>query len=205
MYKNNFELIRESGNGWQGTVSVISYVQDNTIYIPNENWIIQGANINNIPVTLNARLSAGFRRCPAQDVFPISAVADNPTTADDDNDCLSHANIVLRNVRISGQVGTLDIFSQTRTMSTQTIGNDPAPRLGGAFYYEGFGSRVIIDRAVFDHNLATSGGALMVDGRMDAQSKSAIDHQEDGVPQTQLTNVTILNSFFFKNWATWVR
>lgn len=206
MYQNNFNLTRETGDGWQGDVSVMSYVQDNSIYIPNEeNWIIHGANVNNIPVTLQARLSTGFRRCPEQGVFPISIpVADNETSADDDGDCLSQANIVLRNVRLSGQVGTLDKFSQTRTMSTATIGNDPAPRVGGAFYYEGFGSTVIIDRAVFDHNLATSGAALMVDGRMEEQSKFAMNHQESGMPGTQVTNLTIANSFFFRNWATWV-
>jgi hypothetical protein len=64
-------------------------------------------------------------------------------------------------------------------------------------FYEGFGSTLVLDRSVFDHNFATSGGVMMIDGRMEKQKLANGD-----TPQT--TEVQVSNSLFYKNWATWV-
>lgn len=183
MFNNDFTLTHADST-WEGTISVLSTVDDNTVYIPNdENWIIHGLSQNDIPTSLDARLSTGYRQPISDDdeSFPIP----------DHNRHLSHANVVLRNLRISGQVATLDKFSSSRTQSSKTVGADPASRLGGALYYEGTGSNITIDRTVFDHNFATSGACFMVDGRMELLPDDPV-------------NIQISSSFFWKNWATWV-
>ena len=192
LFGNDFTLTRQGGAGWQGTVSVLSVVDDNTIYVPlDENWIIQGANVNNIPITLDARLSTGYRHRPDDGDFPIS-------TADpDDVAYLSHANIVLRSIRVSGQVATLDKFTATRTMSNRRVGDETAARLGGVLNYDGFGSKLIFDRSVFDHNFATSGGVIMLDGRME---KQYIANRNS--PQT--TEFRVTDCLFWRNMASWV-
>ena len=195
MFDNEFTITRQGGEGWEGSIEVLSVVDDATIYIPvDENWIIQGVNSNDLPVLLDARLSSGYRQRPEPGVFPTS------TTQPNDAAYLSHANIVIRSVRISGQTATLDKFYTARTMSTRTIGDDPACRLGGAFFYEGFGSELIFDRSVFDHNLATGGGALMVDGRWEEQRRDTTER--DVAPRP--TTVKIFNCFFYENAATWM-
>ena len=89
MFDNDFTLTHEpSASSWQGSVEVVGFIQyHNTITIPNnENWIVQG-NVDpmtGLPVLLDARLSSG-------------------TTLD-----RSHANIVVRNVRLSGQIAPVD-------------------------------------------------------------------------------------------------
>ena len=192
LFDNYYTVTGQGGAGWQGTVSVVSVVDDNTIYIPvDENWIVHGINSGDVPIMLDARLSTGYRHRPDDGDFPIS------TSAPDDASYLSHANLVLRNVRISGQIATLDKMTATRTMSNRRIGSEPAARLGGALFYEGFGSKLILDRSVFDHNLATSGGVMMVDGRMEQQHIANTNS-----PQT--TEVHVSNCFFLKNWAAWV-
>jgi hypothetical protein len=80
MFDNDYTITKVI-DGWQGTVSVVSRVKDNTIHIPvQENWIIQGAIdlSSGAPVTLDARFSSG-------------------TYAD-----ISFANIVFRHFRITG-------------------------------------------------------------------------------------------------------
>jgi hypothetical protein len=191
---NSYTLTKQAGAGWQGTITVLSVVDDNTIYVPvNENWIIHGVNQDDLPVKLDARLSTGLRHRPAEGDFPIS------TAPLDDESYYSHANIVMRNLRISGQLATPDKpeFTATRTMSNRRIGAETAPRLGGALFYEGFGSKLIFDRSVFDHNFATSGGMMMVDGRMEKQFIANRD-------SPQMTEIHVLNCLLYKNYATWV-
>ena len=61
MFDNSFTLSRHLGGAdWTGTVSVVSTVEDKTIVIPpNENWILQGAEVNGVPTVLDARLKSG--------------------------------------------------------------------------------------------------------------------------------------------------
>ena len=84
MFDNDFTLVRQGGgSSWQGSVEVVGFIHyHNTITIPNdENWIVQGlvSRMSGLPSSLDGRLKSG--------------------TAVD----RSHANIVLRHLRISGQ------------------------------------------------------------------------------------------------------
>ncbi len=71
---------------------------------------------------------------------------------------LSHANIVLRHLRISGQVAPLDVNPIPRTawVAGRTSGS------GGAFEYDGGSAdhtdlvELIFIAVVFDHNAASS-------------------------------------------------
>eukprot|EP01043_Picozoa_sp_COSAG02_P039792 COSAG02_NODE_3167_length_7243_cov_11.017495_8_plen_284_part_00 len=176
MFQNNFTLQLHGASSWAGTVQLLSVVDDNTVYVPpEENWIIHGGpSASGLPVLLDTRIQMGLR----------GHVPEN-------TDTLSTGSIVLRYVRLTGQVGTLDRFIETKKYSSRKIGDDPAPRIGGAFCYEGIGGRLVFDRLVCDHNLATSGGCFMVDGRMD------VDQDLDGV------DIQMKSSFFWENWATW--
>ena len=85
--------------------------------------------------------------------------------------------------------------------------------MGGAFYYEvitaahpfgfaftiitkrsvgvqGFGAKLFFDNMLFDHNFATSGGALMIDGRYENPAGEGLE-------------ILTSNSFFFENWGAW--
>eukprot|EP01045_Picozoa_sp_COSAG04_P011205 COSAG04_NODE_715_length_10861_cov_4.115406_5_plen_500_part_00 len=88
-FANDFTLTRQPGSSWEGTVEVMGFVHyHNTITIPtNENWIVQGIvdPASGLPASLNARFKSG--------------------TAFD----RSHAGIVLRHLRISGQVAPVDV------------------------------------------------------------------------------------------------
>merc|ERR1711960_64864 len=89
MFDNEFTLTRQGGgSGWQGSVEVAGFIHyHNTITIPNdENWIVQGIvdPASGLPSSLDARFKSG------------SAVD------------RSHANIVLRHIRFTGQVAPLD-------------------------------------------------------------------------------------------------
>lgn len=121
-------------------VSVVGYVDDNSIYIPNdERWIINGHSMDGVPALLDARLATG-----------------TPTSR-------SNASIVLRHLRFSGQHGTLDPYVDKRGFSQR-----PESRMGCAFMYEGgFGAKVILDHVIYDHNggASCSGGAMMFAGR----------------------------------------
>lgn len=60
LFDNNFTLTRPAGSNWQGTVTVVSYVDDYTIRLNNHgNYIIQGTEIGGVPVALDARLQSG--------------------------------------------------------------------------------------------------------------------------------------------------
>ena len=89
MFDNEYTLTRQGGSSWQGFVEVVGFIHyHNTITIPNdENWIVQGviSPTTGLPAKLDGRLSSG--------------------TAHD----LSHANIVLRHIRFTGQVAPLDM------------------------------------------------------------------------------------------------
>eukprot|EP01045_Picozoa_sp_COSAG04_P013249 COSAG04_NODE_930_length_9363_cov_28.745898_1_plen_515_part_00 len=139
MYDNEFTLTRQGGgSAWQGSVEVAGFIHyHNTITIPNdENWIVQGIvdPMSGVPSALDGRLKSG--------------------TAVD----RSHANIVLRHLRISSQTAPIDVnpIQKSTLFAGQTAG------FGGAFEYEGGSAdpsnlvRIIFIEAVFDHNAAAS-------------------------------------------------
>ena len=106
----------------------------NTITIPNdENWIVQGRvdPVSGLPSSLDGRFKSG------------SAVD------------RSHANIVLRHLRISNQVAPLDVNPITRASHYAGQTN-----FGGAFEYDGGSSdpsnlvEIMFIEVVFDHNAA---------------------------------------------------
>merc|ERR1711969_130534 len=115
MYDNEFILTWQGGgSGWQGSVEVAGFIHyHNTITIPNdENWIVQGIvdPASGLPSSLDGRLKSG--------------------TAVD----RSHANIVLRHLRISSQIAPLDvnpIAHPVLAVAGHTAG------FGGAFEYDG--------------------------------------------------------------------
>ena len=137
MFNNEFTLIRQGGgSSWQGSVEVVGFIHyHNTITIPiDENWIVQGIvdPVSGLPSSLDGRLKSG--------------------TAVD----RSHANIVLRHLRISGQVAPLDVNPIVRP-------NIQGGRyFGGAFEYDGGSSdpdnqpTITFTEVVFDHNSAGS-------------------------------------------------
>eukprot|EP01045_Picozoa_sp_COSAG04_P009420 COSAG04_NODE_543_length_12846_cov_7.281556_5_plen_509_part_00 len=135
MFDNDFTLVRQGGAGWQGSVEVVGFIHyRNTIEIPNdESWIVQGTvDATGLPASLDGRLSSGT---------PVGP---------------SHANIVLRDIRFTGQVASVDAHPEWRMFFFPL----PDPRLGGAFQYTGGSddpanlARLIFERVVFDHNLA---------------------------------------------------
>ena len=83
MFDNTYTVGYSGGVGWQGTVEAVSWVSDNSIEIPREeNWILHGAMLDNgLPPILDARLTSGSNTWP------------------------SSASVVMRRLRISGQVG----------------------------------------------------------------------------------------------------
>lgn len=203
LFDNNFTLTRSSAgtDGWLGTIAVLGYVPDNSIYIPqDEKWIVQGGLENGIPVELNVRLASG-----------------NPVA-------LTNASVVLRYVRQSGQTGPLDVYMTGGPLdATRPFSQRPNARMGGSFYYEGgFGATVIFDHCVFDHNglfEAGSGGAAMFAGRGEeftpeqcyvGLSQDVIASKRDaGEPYPPTTSagcgtrISIKDSIFWAN-AAWV-
>ena len=81
----------------------------------------------------------------------------------------SHANIALRYVRFSGQVAPVDPAPQWLGIGMWFAGQGGS--YGGAFRYEGGSSdaanpvRLTFDHAIFDHNSASTGGAVFINGR----------------------------------------
>lgn len=150
MFDNEYTLTRQGApSSWQGSVEVVGFIDyHNTITIANsENWIVQG-NVDpatGLPVLLDARLSSGA---------PLDR---------------SHANIALRYVRFSGQVAPVDPDPQWVGRGIWFPGHGGS--YGGAFRYEGGSSdqanpvQLIFDHVIFDHNTATTGGALFINGR----------------------------------------
>ena len=129
MFDNDYTLSTVT-SGWQGTVAVVSYAEDSTIYIPeDEDWIIQGTIVDGRPVKLDSRLSSG------------SGNGEDATVSPEVRGCRwgtpSSANLVFRHFRISGQVAPLDKFQACRSFSLRTYSGDPSSRHGGAFKYEG--------------------------------------------------------------------
>lgn len=130
LYDHNYTISRSGAGSWTGTVAVVSYREDNTIYIPNdEKWIIQGATTNGIPVSLDARLSSGT-------IYS-----------------LTNASIVLRHTRFSRQKGTPDHLIPALGHPNRAYSR-PAGEysLGGSLFYEGGrGSKLEFDHCVWDH------------------------------------------------------
>ena len=139
MYDNDFKLTKlNAPTSWQGSVEVAGFIHyHNTITIPNdENWIVQGIvdPVSGLPSSLDGRLKSG--------------------TAVD----RSHANIVLRHLRISGQVAPVDVnvVGRAGPLAGATGG------FGGAFEYDGGSSdpsnlaKIVFEDLVFDHNAASS-------------------------------------------------
>merc|ERR1711969_96596 len=137
MFDNEFTLTLQGGggSGWEGSVEVVGFIHyHNTITIPNdENWIVQGVvdPASGLPSSLGGRLKSG------------SAVD------------RSHANIVLRHLRMSGQVAPLDVNAFGRNGFLAGL-----PTFGGAFEYDGGSDDpsdlvlVTFQGVVFDHNSA---------------------------------------------------
>ena len=133
MFNNDFTLTQVGGSDWQGSVEVVGFVHyHNTITIPNnENWIVQGIvdPATGLPSSLDGRIKSG--------------------TAVD----RSHANIVMRHVRLSGQVAPADVnvLPRPEVIAGQT-------HFGGAFDYDGGGEgpddlvQIKFIGMVFDHN-----------------------------------------------------
>eukprot|EP01045_Picozoa_sp_COSAG04_P011836 COSAG04_NODE_775_length_10405_cov_20.166214_6_plen_1349_part_00 len=181
MFDNEFTLTLQGGggSGWEGSVEVAGFIRyHNTITIPNdENWIVQGIvdPVSGLPSSLDARLKSG--------------------TAMD----RSHANIVMRHLRISGQVAPLDVNPIGRNAGAQGL-----PTFGGAFEYDGGSAdpddlvKLVFIRVVFDHNVAPggAGGAVWIDGRGAMPSlDSAAQIWESGIA------LTISACTFFRNFA----
>ena len=135
MFDNEFTLTKLSDpTSWQGSVEVVGFVHyHNTITIPNdENWIVQGQvdPASGLPSNLDARLKSG--------------------TAFD----RSHANIVLRHLRISSQIAPLDVNPIVRAYNPDQM------NFGGAFEYDGGSAdqanlpKITFVGLVFDHNAA---------------------------------------------------
>eukprot|EP01045_Picozoa_sp_COSAG04_P002615 COSAG04_NODE_97_length_26459_cov_6.507246_3_plen_626_part_00 len=175
MFDNDFTLSRQGGAGWQGSVEVVGFIHyHNTITIPNdENWIVQGAvdPSTGLPSNLDGRLKSG------------SAVD------------RSHANIVLRDMRISNQVAPVDVNPIGRNGGRAGM----VDGFGGAFEYDGGSSdqsdlvQIIFERVVFDHNRAQNGGGVDIDGRA---GYGDVQEWESGIA------LTILACTFFRNFAS---
>ena len=130
-------------NIWEGSVEVAGFIHyHNTITIPNdENWIVQGIvdPVSGLPSSLDGRLKSG--------------------TAVD----RSHANIVLRHLRFSGQVAPVDVnvIGRQEYIAGLTSG------FGGAFEYDGGSAdpsnlvQIVFIGLVFDHNSATGCAHLL--------------------------------------------
>jgi predicted outer membrane repeat protein len=182
MFDNDFTLLREpSASSWQGSVEVIGFIQyHDTITIPNnENWIVQG-NVDpatGLPVLLDARLSSGT---------PL-----NP----------SHTNIALRYVRFSGHTAPVDTSGQRVGHGMWFAGQGGS--YGGAFRYEGGTSdpanpvQLAFSNVIFDHNRASSAGAVFINGRAGHSSpESSVQNWDSGIAATWDDCV------FFRNYAS---
>jgi hypothetical protein len=182
MFDNEYTLTRQGpASSWQGSVEVVGFINyHNTITIPNaENWIVQG-NVDpatGLPVLLDARLSSGT---------PLDR---------------SHANIALRYVRLSGQVAPVDPDPQWIGRGFWFPGEGGS--YGGAFRYEGGNSdhanpvQLIFDHAIFDHNVASAGGAVFINGRAGyGVPDSTAQNWESGIAARWDSCV------FFRNYAS---
>eukprot|EP01045_Picozoa_sp_COSAG04_P020661 COSAG04_NODE_2139_length_4717_cov_1.826981_1_plen_493_part_00 len=143
MHDNEFSLTNlDAPASWQGSVEVVGFIHyHNTITIPSdENWIVQGVvdSDSGLPSNLDGRLKSG------------TAVE------------RSHANIVLRHVRISGQVAPVDANLMPRTDKHMQLWGRSPYGAGGAFEYDGGSSdpsnlaKIVLVESVFDHNSASS-------------------------------------------------
>eukprot|EP01045_Picozoa_sp_COSAG04_P007883 COSAG04_NODE_422_length_14618_cov_11.903712_11_plen_1388_part_01 len=182
MFDNEFTLTRQGGgSGWEGSVEVAGFIHfRNTITIPNnENWIVQGIvdPVSGLPSSLDGRFKSG------------SAVD------------RSHANIVLRHLRISGQVAPLDVnpIGRSGWSAGQTAG------FGGAFEYDGGSAdpanlvKLVFVEVVFDHNAAACGAAVSIDGRAAMPSLDpATQIWESGIA------LTVSACTFFRNFASFM-
>jgi hypothetical protein len=174
-----------SGGGWEGTVSVWSVTDDNTIYIAgDESWIVHGTvGSDGLPVTLDARFETGSYRGN-----------------------VSHANLVFRYVRFTGQMAPLDADYPWRTVSTRTLGDEPVGRWGGVLQYNGgHGAKIVFDHCVADHNFATSGGVFAIDGRYYLDSARPAQGEVGGHPDGGRggLEIRITHSTFWANVAVW--
>eukprot|EP01047_Picozoa_sp_COSAG01_P029060 COSAG01_NODE_1979_length_8743_cov_18.850069_6_plen_1614_part_00 len=155
LHDANYTLTKSSTDTWAGTVSVFSYVDDNTIYVPNdESWIIQGTYSGGLPLDLDARVASGLPGDPTK------------------------ANIVLRHLRISKQLATFKktikwidengierAIGYSMPASPYCQGTLCGPNAGGAFeYFGGHQATLIFDHVTMDHNMAMRAGTIMIDG-----------------------------------------
>ncbi len=182
MFDNEFTIARNGDAGWEGSIEVAGFIHyHNTITIPNdESWIIQGQidSSTGLPVKLDARFKSG--------------------TGSD----RSRANIVLRNLRISGQTAPLDtnVLPRNGMMSFRSTTNDKS--FGGAFEYDGGSSdpssptKIAFVDVVFDHNSAESCGAVAIDARGSTPTPDRLSQFWDSAIDITMERVT-----FFRNWG----
>ncbi len=116
-FDNDYTLaLADDAGGWSGTVDVVAYVDDHTIYVPNdEDWVIQGGYADGLPALLDARIQSGMLESPTR------------------------SSIVLRHMRFSNELATmvpsvLGIMYST-PVSPTCHGKFCAARFGGAFMY----------------------------------------------------------------------
>ena len=146
--------------GWEGNISVLSIVEDNTIYVPaDQNLIIQGIVSNGLPVSLDARISSGQRETTVGGPSNLSHAnsktrkSNTSATCITEFVCLCSCTAQLSNqwprshlrqgvyyadcqhpVRVARNAHVLRHIDshETRGRVVKNSG-DPAPRLGGAF------------------------------------------------------------------------
>ena len=183
LHDAEYTLAKTSTDTWGGTVTVFSYVDDNTIYVPrDEQWIIQGTYVNDadaggmLPLELDARVASGSSW--------------NPTAA----------SVVLRHLRISRQIATFkksvsgvgpdgNVYSIPYSMPVGSFcqGTLCGANSGGAFeYWGGHEALIALDGVVFDHCVAMRAGAIMIDG---------VSPDPSGIG----TTMTVTNSLFWAN------
>ena len=171
-------LYNESTRAWPAELLAMRQY-NNTVTIPNnENWIVHG-NVDpttGLPVSLDARLSSGT---------PLNR---------------SHANIVVRFVRFTGQ--TAPIADQSRLIGHGIWWADQGS-YGGAFRYEGGSSdhenpvRLTFDHAVFDHNAAHAGGggAVAINGRAGLNSSDSSAQNWDSAIAANWSSCVFFRNF----------
>ena len=112
LWDDDFSITHDGSPGWEGEVSVQSLLLDNTIYVPSdESWIVHGTvGSNGLPVTLDSRFESGSYTQ------------------------ISHANLVFRYFRITGQMAPLDLDVAARTYSKRQVTPkaSPSPVKGAA-------------------------------------------------------------------------
>eukprot|EP01043_Picozoa_sp_COSAG02_P014325 COSAG02_NODE_589_length_19902_cov_119.928939_4_plen_1346_part_00 len=182
MSDSNYTLTRQSGDEWHGSIEVVSFVPDKTIVIPlDEQWIVHGGLVDDLPVKLDARFKSGY----------------GVETENGWEWVLSTASLVLRHVRFSNQQATLDKDAGHRSHSEVASGS----RLGGVLeYIGGWGASLIFEHCVFDHIFATSGAAAYIHGETAMWSRNETLRRD---PQALTTTIIVHDCLFWELQGMW--